>query len=228
VNLNRLMLVAAVVALPALAAANLPGEVSAQTLERIKETSTLRIGHRADARPFSYVNEAGTPGGYVVELCQAIAEGLKRELSVADLKIEYVEVGTEDRFEAVASGKIDLLCGSSTVTLARRETVSFSLPTFITGVSAVLRADESSILRDVLGGRSSAAPSRALVVEAFRDRAFGVRSGTTARPRRRSSRSRSSPRGRLSSKSTIMPRAWKWFQIANLMPSSVTVPFCWI
>jgi len=180
VNLNRLMLVAAVVALPALAAANLPGEVSAQTLERIKETSTLRIGHRADARPFSYVNEAGTPGGYVVELCQAIAEGLKRELSVADLKIEYVEVGTEDRFEAVASGKIDLLCGSSTVTLARRETVSFSLPTFITGVSAVLRADESSILRDVLGGRSSAAPSRALVVEAFRDRAFGVRSGTTA------------------------------------------------
>ena len=179
-KLNSLLLAAAVAALPAVTAVALPGPAAAQTLERIKETKTLRIGHRADARPFSFVDEAGNPAGYVIELCRAIAEGLQQQLGLPDLKVEYVQVDTQDRFEAVAGGKIDLECGSSTVTLSRREIVSFSLPTFITGVSAALRADESSILRDVLAGRRSAAPSRALVVEAFRDRKFGVRAGTTA------------------------------------------------
>ena len=76
--------------------------------------------------------------------------------------------------------KIDLLCGSSTATLARRESVSFSLPTFVTGISALLRADASSFLREGLAGRRPTLPPRTLVIEALRDRRFGVRAGTTA------------------------------------------------
>lgn len=178
--LNRLLLAAAVVVLPVLAAAGPTGQAAAQTLERIKETKTLRVGHRSDARPFSYIDAAGRPAGYVVEICQAVAAGLGRQLGMPEIKIEYLEVSTQDRFEAVADGKIDLLCGSSTVTLSRREIVSFSLPTFITGVSAVLRADEAGFLKEVFAGRRPTAPSRTLVIEAFRDRVFGVRAGTTA------------------------------------------------
>jgi len=174
------LLAAAVVLLAAGAVCGSPGPTAAQTLERVKETQTLRIGHRHDARPFSFVDAAGQPSGYVVEMCRAVAEDLKARLNLPDLKIEFVEVGTEDRFQAVTEGKIDLLCGSSTVTLVRREIVSFSLPTFITGVSAALRTDASRFLKEVLSGRRPSAPPRSLVIEALRNRVFGVRAGTTA------------------------------------------------
>lgn len=179
-NLVRLLLAVAIVALPALSAVGGPDQATAQTLERVKETKALRIGHRADARPFSYVDEAGQPAGYVVDICRAVAAGLRQQLGLSEMKTEFVEVGAGDRFQAVAEGRIDLLCGSSTVTLSRRRIVSFSLPTFITGVSAALRADASSFLKEVLSGRRPTAAPRTLVVEAFRDRIFGVRAGSTA------------------------------------------------
>ena len=47
------------VALAALAA--LPA--SAATLDRIRETGTIRLGYLADARPFSFRNEAGGADG---------------------------------------------------------------------------------------------------------------------------------------------------------------------
>ena len=51
-----------------LALAALPA--SAQTLDRISETGRIRLGYLADARPFSFRNDAGTPDGYAVALCQ--------------------------------------------------------------------------------------------------------------------------------------------------------------
>jgi polar amino acid transport system substrate-binding protein len=180
IGVSSLRLRPAVAAFLGVLALSLAATAEAQTLTRIKDSATLRIGHRADARPFSYVDDAGQPAGYVVEMCQAVAEGLRQQLGLPEIKIEYLEVGTEERFQAVAEGRIDLLCGSSTVTLSRREIVSFSLPTFITGVSAALRADASSFLKEVLAGRRPTSAPRTLVVEAFRDRVFGVRAGTTA------------------------------------------------
>jgi polar amino acid transport system substrate-binding protein/glutamate/aspartate transport system substrate-binding protein len=38
----------------------------------------------------------------------------------------------------VASGEIDLLCGAASITLARRETVDFSIPTFVDGTAVLL------------------------------------------------------------------------------------------
>ena len=42
----------------------------------------LTLGYRADARPFSYRDEAGKPAGYSVALCQKIAEQVKTELGL--------------------------------------------------------------------------------------------------------------------------------------------------
>ena len=100
---------------------------SAQTLDRVRASGVLTIGYRVDARPFSFEEQAGEPSGFSIELCRAVGADIQAELGLNDLSIEYVPVSTEDRFQAVARGDVDILCGASTVTLARREIVSFSI-----------------------------------------------------------------------------------------------------
>ena len=152
----------------------------AQPLERVAEAGVFKIGYREDAAPFSFKNEAGDPSGYTVELCREIALDVKAALELEELAVEYLPVSTEERFQAVADGRVDILCGASTVTLERRELVSFSIPVFRTGIAAVMRADAPAFLRDTLAKRRSTLPARAALFQAFADRIFGVRANTTA------------------------------------------------
>ena len=111
----------------------------AQTLERVRDTGTFKIGYREDAAPFSFRNTLGEPAGFSVELCRLIAAQVKQALGLDEISIEYVPVGTEDRFQAVQDGRIDILCSADTVTLSRRELVDFSLFTFLDGAAVLLR-----------------------------------------------------------------------------------------
>ncbi len=154
--------------------------VSAQTMDRIAASGSLKIGYREDARPFSFKDQAGQPSGFAVELCREIAADVKAKLSMAELSLEYVPVSTDDRFGAVAEGRIDILCGASTITLARRETVSFSIPVFLTGISPLMRVDAPAFLQDTLAMRRPTLPGRATLMQAFTDRKFGARANTTA------------------------------------------------
>jgi polar amino acid transport system substrate-binding protein len=108
------------------------------TLEHIRSRGKLLAGYRGDARPFSY-EESGHAEGYSISLCEQVAKSIRGELGLSALPIEWVKVLSDDRFEAIASGKIDLLCGAASDTLERRKHVSFSLPIFLTGVSKLVR-----------------------------------------------------------------------------------------
>ncbi|MEX2202309.1 MAG: amino acid ABC transporter substrate-binding protein [Dongiaceae bacterium] len=123
----------------------------ADTLERLRETGVIKIGIREDAIPFSYLTGAGEPAGYTVSLCAAVVDRLRAEPGLESLEIEYVPVETEDRFAAVAENRIDLLCGATTVTLARRELVDFSLPIFVTGGSLLYLANGPQTFEDLAG-----------------------------------------------------------------------------
>ena len=125
--------------------------VAAGTLDRVRETGTFRIGYRTDAPPFSYKSDIGEPAGYIVDLCREVAGSVKQELGLKDLKVEYVTVTAEDRFDAVASGQIDLLCEATTVTIARRKLVDFSLMTFIDGASVMVRSDGPQSFKSLSG-----------------------------------------------------------------------------
>ena len=127
-------------------------QASPDTLARVRQTNTLRLGYYADAGPFSYQDEAGKPAGYVVELCQEIAKDFKAELGLPTLPIEFVLVTGSDRFEAVGQGKVDLLCGPSVETLARRKEMSYSIPIFPAGLGALMRADGPAQVREILSG----------------------------------------------------------------------------
>jgi len=139
-------LIAALIALAAFA-----GPVSAAgTLDKIRQSGKIALGYRAEAQPFSYRDDQGNPAGYSVALCQAIADGLKTDLGLANLSIEWVPVTIDDRFSAVQQGKVDLLCSAETETLSQRKEVSFSLPVYPSGIGALLAADTPPQLQEIL------------------------------------------------------------------------------
>ena len=131
------------------AAAALPA--AAATLDRIRESGSIKLGYLADARPFSFRNEAGAADGYAVALCQQVADQVKKGLALPSLRVEWVPVTPDDRLSDVQQGNVDLLCAPTSATLARRQDVSFSIPIFAGGNRAVLRADAPTALLEALG-----------------------------------------------------------------------------
>lgn len=129
----------------------------ADTLKRIAETGEFRIGYVPDAPPLSFLDDEGNVIGYSIDLCRRIASEARDELGLENIDIVFTPlVSMEDRLSAVENGDIDIECGSTTVTLSRRERVDFTLMTFITG-SAVLSRKSSPIAGvDDLDGTSIA------------------------------------------------------------------------
>jgi len=149
-TVNRRILLAALVAalLPALAVAQ-----GTDRLKRIKDTKTIAIAHRTDALPFSYLDESKQPTGYTVELCKRVVTLLEQQIGVQGLKIKWVPVTTQNRFDAVAKGDADMECGSSTVTLTRMKQVDFSNYVFVDGTSLLARSELGAKSISDLAGR---------------------------------------------------------------------------
>jgi polar amino acid transport system substrate-binding protein/glutamate/aspartate transport system substrate-binding protein len=137
-----------------------PASLGAQTLERIKETGRIVLGFRTDAAPLSYLGN-NQPSGYTPNICFALAEKIGADLGMTDIEVIFRPVTTEDRFDRVASGEIDLLCGAATITLSRQAQVDFSIPVYVDGTTVALRQDGPETLAGLAGMK------------------IGVRSGTT-------------------------------------------------
>ena len=165
-----------------LAVALLPiAEASADTLDRVRQAGKLTLGFRADARPFSFQDGSGKPAGYSVELCRKVAEEVKADIGLPGLAEEWVPVTVEERFHAVQAGKVDLLCGADSETLARRKDVAFSIPIFPSGIGAVLRIDAAAGLREVLSGEPPSGPIwRGSPAQLLQKKTAAVVKGTTS------------------------------------------------
>jgi putrescine:ornithine antiporter len=172
---------AAAAVLLAIGALALAAPAAGATLDQIKQSGKLRFGYRPDAVPLSFRDPSGKPAGYSVELCRDIAEAAKRDLRLPGLTVEWVPVTVESRFDSLKAGEIDVLCGATTVTLARRTQVSFSLPIFPGGIGALIRAGAPARLREALEGRAQPVrPAwRGSPTEVLQARTFAVVRGTT-------------------------------------------------
>lgn len=129
----------------------LPQAAAADTLARIRDSGTIRVGHRVDALPHSYVDASGRPVGYIVDICRSVADSVQKHLALSELKTEFVKVTAQNRFEAVRENRIDLLCEPSSITLSRREMVDFSLPTYVDGAGVAFRGEEIARFEDFAG-----------------------------------------------------------------------------
>jgi polar amino acid transport system substrate-binding protein/glutamate/aspartate transport system substrate-binding protein len=147
---------------------------AAQTLDLIAQKETIRIGYIIDEAPFSFKKKDGNPAGYTIDLCGKIADAVMRKLP--QVKRDYVEITLADGFDAVKNGQIDLLCGAITINLARRESVDFSQPIFLTGASALLRKDSPEYLQILFLDKR---PTRTADTKSSSASIIGVRSDTT-------------------------------------------------
>jgi len=145
-------LVLAIVAL--LAAANpAAGQEIRPTLDKIKESGVITLGHRETSRPFSFIGTDGQPTGYSVDLCLQVVAGLRQSLKLPELKVAWLAVTPGDRIPKLVKGAIDLECGSTTITFSRMEQVAFSHMIFVDGGSLLASAQSGINTTKDLGGK---------------------------------------------------------------------------
>jgi glutamate/aspartate transport system substrate-binding protein len=101
------------------------------TLDKIKQTGTITIGHRDASIPFSYYDDKQQAVGYAMEICMAIVDGVKKNLNMPNLKVNYQLVTSANRIPLMANGTIDLECGSTTNNNERQQQVGFTNTHFI-------------------------------------------------------------------------------------------------
>jgi len=110
-------------------------------LDRIRSTGRIVLAHRESSVPFSYYDANKKPVGYALDLCRDVAETVRKHLGLKTLAIDYLPITTANRIDAIASGKADLECGSTTNNAERRQKVAFTIPHYITGTRFAVRAD---------------------------------------------------------------------------------------
>jgi glutamate/aspartate transport system substrate-binding protein len=149
------------------------------TLKAISDRGTIVIGTRDSAIPFSFLNKAGQPVGFSVDLCRGIATevatALNRELVEPDapawqsgLRIVYVPLTPEARLPKVISGDVDLECGSTTANDERARTVAFSPVFFLAGTKLMLPTGSPIVSYQALGGRTVAVSTGTTNAEVMR------------------------------------------------------------
>ncbi len=118
--MRTLILVLALACLPLSASV---GSERTGTLKRIDDTGQINLGFRESEPPMSFRDQDGNPVGYSIDLCDHIAAAVKQKLGRSDITVNYVPVTAENRFTAIESNSIDILCGATTKTLGRSERV---------------------------------------------------------------------------------------------------------
>src|SRR5450432_1458861 len=134
-------------ALPALALAQTPA-----TLDKIKQSGSMTLAYRESSIPFSYLDDKAQPTGFAYEICQKIADNVKKATGRSDLKLQYQAVTSANRIPLLQNGTIDIECGSTTNNSERAKQVSFATNYFYTGTRFLVKAGTPvSKLADLAG-----------------------------------------------------------------------------
>lgn len=122
------------------------------TLDKIKSTGTITIGHRDASIPFSYLDDKQQPIGFSLDLCAKIVDAIKTELKMPELKVAYQPVTGATRIPLLANGTIDLECGSTTNNAERQKQVAYTYTSFVTANRFISKkADNLKTLSDLKG-----------------------------------------------------------------------------
>jgi glutamate/aspartate transport system substrate-binding protein len=116
-------------------------DFTGSTLQRIRDTGVIIIGHRTDALPFAYLDANKKPIGYGIDICHEIIKILKAEMKLPNLRIEYVPVTAANRAQIVRTGKADLECGLTVNNVERRVESGYAMPYYFAGPRILTRAN---------------------------------------------------------------------------------------
>jgi glutamate/aspartate transport system substrate-binding protein len=125
------------------------------TLDKIKESGTIVVGHRDSSIPFSYIaDNPNQPIGYAHDLEMKVVEAVKEKLNMPDLKIRYNLITSQTRIPLVQNGTVDFECGSTTNNEERQKQVAFSNGFFEIGTRLLTKKDSGIQGFDDLKGKT--------------------------------------------------------------------------
>lgn len=108
---------------------------SSVVLEKIERAGEIRIGVKTDVAPFGFVSPTGEVIGFEIDM----AEDLAKRLSV---KLVMQSVTTENRFQKLELGEVDVLIATVGDSLERRKlATAIEPPYFQAGVTVMLRSN---------------------------------------------------------------------------------------
>jgi len=121
--------------------ASFPAKAEA-VLDKILMSGVVKLGYREQSPPFSFAGPDNHPQGYSIDLCKLVVAEIASKSGKHSIEVKWVPVDAKNRFEALKQGRIDMLCGNTTHTLARRANFDFSLTTFVDGAGLLYRLGE--------------------------------------------------------------------------------------
>src|ERR1700694_3526678 len=86
-----------------------------QTLDSVKKRGKLQCGVSPIAPGFSFLDDRGLRQGFDIDICRAVAAAIFGDPE----KVEFTPLDTNVRFQAVQSGRVDLLSAQTTWTFTR-------------------------------------------------------------------------------------------------------------
>jgi glutamate/aspartate transport system substrate-binding protein len=134
-------------------AALVPGAWAQQgTLDKIRASGAITIGH-GNPIPFSYRAGGPQPVGYAIDLCSRVVDAIKAELNLPELKVSYVLAPSSASHEPLmVAGTTDLDCGGSVNNAERQKLVTFSMTYYVATTRFIARkADNLTRLADLKG-----------------------------------------------------------------------------
>ena len=131
---------------------NTESETTSSRLNTVKERGSLVCGVNGELPGFSFVDENGEYSGMDVDLCRAVASALYDDPT----KVEFRDLGAQERFVAVQSGEVDLLSRNTTWTMSRDTSVGmeFAPTTFYDGQGLLVTTASNIESLEDLGGKS--------------------------------------------------------------------------
>lgn len=131
----------------AAAPADNAAQAAESTIEKIKKSGTIVLGHRDASIPFSYIaDNPNQPIGYAHDLQLKVVDALKKHLNMPDLQVRYNLVTSQNRIPLVVNGTVDFECGSTTNNVERQKQVQFSNNFFVVGTR--LLTDKASGIKE--------------------------------------------------------------------------------
>jgi ABC-type amino acid transport substrate-binding protein len=116
----------------------MPAAWGADTLEKIAKSGEFAVGVRDGAIPFGFISKENEHVGFSVDMAKEFHKALEKQMA-KPLKLVFKTTNAKTRIPLVANGTIDIECGSTTHTVAREETVDFTITVFLTGTQLLVK-----------------------------------------------------------------------------------------
>jgi polar amino acid transport system substrate-binding protein/glutamate/aspartate transport system substrate-binding protein len=138
------------------------------TLDKIAKSGEFTVGVRDGAIPFGFISKENEHVGFSVDVAKEFHKALEKKLGKS-LKFTLKTTNPKTRIPLVANGTIDIECGSTTHTVAREETVDFTLTVFLTGTQLLVKKGSGIKSYKDLPGKKVGAAQGSTNEKAIRD-----------------------------------------------------------